>query len=89
MAIVVLEDLKTALMHQSMVMAAEQHQVVQIGFSASSPVLHVMGIDEPGVGTARKPTMPISRPQGAFQSGWYRAPLATDVEWNAVAIALD
>ncbi len=41
-------------MHQSMMPAAQQHQVVHGSFTAIRPVVDVMGIDEPGAVTARE-----------------------------------
>jgi hypothetical protein len=46
--------------NQVVMMPAEQHQVVQLRFTAISPVLYVVSIDKPGVGTARKTTTFVS-----------------------------
>jgi len=47
---------ESTLMHQVMVVSAQQYKIIEICFSTISPVLYVVSIHEFVVGTAGKPT---------------------------------
>lgn len=47
---------EAALVHEVMVMAAQQHEVIQARLAALRPVLNVMAIDKLVVGAAREAT---------------------------------
>jgi len=67
--------------HQSVVMAAEQHEIVDRGVAAICPVADVMRIDETAMVAARKPAAAVARLQGSAQRRRYGARLAPDIEW--------
>lgn len=45
---------EAAFVHQAVMMAAQQHEVVERGFAAVGPVLNMMGIDEAMSSAPRK-----------------------------------
>jgi hypothetical protein len=72
------------LVHQRMVEATQEQQIVEIGWSTVRPVRDVMTVDEAGVRAAREPTAPIAaleRPANGWRD---RAGLATHRERLAV-----
>ena len=56
-----------ALMEQTVVMAAEKHEVPQVGPPAARPMVDVVGIDEALLAATREPASVIATVQGAPQ----------------------
>ena len=69
---------KASLMHQVMMMSAEQYQVVHIGLTAIRPVGDVVGIDKATAGTTRKAATAIATLQGSANGRGNAAGLAPD-----------
>ena len=44
--LIVLINPKTTLMHKSMMPGAQQHQILEAGFTTGGPVFDVVGVDE-------------------------------------------
>lgn len=53
---------KTALVHEPVMMPAEQHEVVEAGFPAVSPVPEVVAVDKATAGAARKAATAVPKP---------------------------
>ena len=82
-------DSEPALVHQAVVMTAEQQQVVDRGLAAVRPVFDVMRIDETTLRTAREAATRVAGPQRPAQRRGNCAGLAADSERIARGILGD
>jgi hypothetical protein len=82
-------DAKTTFMHESVMLRAQQHQVIQTCFAAGRPVLNVMGINETLVSAAREYASFVSGPKGAFNGGGDRTSFATDIQRFTILVVND
>lgn len=58
---------KTTLMHQRVVLRAQQHQVIERGLAVSRPMLDMMAVQEAAIVAAWKPAaVVVSRTHGTF-----------------------
>ena len=77
-------DRVAALVHEPVVMATEQDEVVEAGLAAPGPVDDVVGVDKPVPLTTRELTAPVAGQQrpanrGAASSGFFARPRAAAV----------
>ena len=79
------EDAIPVLVHQPMVSATEQDQIVELCEAAIGPVLDMMRVDV-AVAAAGKAAAAITMLQGAPNGGWNGASAAAHVEDIACAI---
>ena len=60
---------KPTFMHQPVMMAAQQDQVMQGGFAPISPVMDVMGIDKAAAAATGETATPVATLQGPSNGG--------------------
>ena len=77
---------ETGFVHQTVMVAAQQHEIVDLGFTPIRPVLDVMRIQIPAVVTARKRTATIARQQRALDSPRHRPPSPAHSQWFASTV---
>jgi hypothetical protein len=77
---------ETFLVHQPMMNAAEQHEVLQLRLAAICPMFDVVGVGEALVGAARKAAALVAGLEGSAEGGGDCAGLAADVEGIAVDV---
>jgi hypothetical protein len=81
--------LEPTLVHQAVMVPAQQDEVVETGFTAIGPVFDVMTVDELRMDAARVATAAIAGLQGTACGRRYRAGPPTDGEGFAVCILVD
>ena len=76
-------------MQQSVVVAAQQHQIIQCGLTSIGPVLDVVRIDVTMGGTPRESTTCITRPQSTPQRRVDGAGFAPHIQYVAFRVFVD
>ena len=79
-------DTEAAFVGQPVVMAAEQHEIVDRGVAALRPVADVMLIDETAMVTARKTATAVACLQGTAHRRRHGPGLASDIEGIACVV---
>src|SRR3954454_7279438 len=79
-------DPEGALVDQAMVVAAELDEIVQVGRSAVSPVMDVVGVDVAGLAATGELDATVAAGEGPGQGGGGRGGLAADGHGFAVAL---
>ena len=79
-------DAESAFVHQRVMMAAEQNEIVDRGFATFCPIPNVMRIDEALMAASRESAAAVARLQGPAQRWRHGSGLAADIEWIARAI---
>jgi len=80
---------ESTLVHQPVMMPAEQHKVVETGLAAVGPVSYVVAIDEMPVRAAREAALPVPGLERAPHGRRDDPRLAADRQWFAIVIADD
>ena len=73
-------DAEAALVHQPVMLAAQQDEIADRGFAAIRPVANMMRIDEAVMVAARKAAAAVARDQGPAHRWRHRAGPAPDIE---------
>jgi hypothetical protein len=81
---VILDDVVTAFVDETMMVSAKQHEIVEFRFTTIGPVVNVVGVDETGVRAARETATPVTTLQCAIDCGGNDTRFAADIQRFAV-----
>jgi hypothetical protein len=77
-------DAKTTFVNQTVMMAAEQHQVFHCCFTTIGPVPNVVCVDKVRMGATGETASAVTPLQSAANGRWNGAAFAPDVQWFAI-----
>jgi hypothetical protein len=78
---------EATLVDEPVVVAAERHEIVEVGFTAVGPVPDVVGVEKGGVVAAREGAAPVTGEERPLQRGGHGSLATADVEGVAWLVA--